>query len=264
MSKASNLAGFVTSIVPINNLNAGIITATSLVGDGTNLTGIQVGLGATANYTTSGIITAGTFYGDGGGLTNIGGVLEPITYSPGIAQTNVGISSNIVLTFNKPIKAGVGTITLRTGSASGTIVESFDVTSSNRLTLSAGVLTIDPTSSLSEATTYYVVLPAGVFNDTFGTGSSAGISSYYFTTQSFSRPLFTWGANSFGQLGQNNRTSSSSPIQIPGTTWRLIKVSTEGGGGGYFSLATKTDGTLWSWGRNNFGKLAQNNTGFYV
>ena len=30
MSNASNLAGFVTSIVPNNNLNVGIVTATTL------------------------------------------------------------------------------------------------------------------------------------------------------------------------------------------------------------------------------------------
>ena len=31
--------------------------------------------------------------------------------------------------------------------------------------------------------------------------------------------LFSWGSNGSGQLGQNNITPSSSPVQIPGTTW---------------------------------------------
>jgi alpha-tubulin suppressor-like RCC1 family protein len=44
---------------------------------------------------------------------------------------------------------------------------------------------------------------------------------------------------------------SSSPVQIPGTTWSAIS------SGNYFSLATKTDGTLWSWGSNSRGKLGQ-------
>jgi alpha-tubulin suppressor-like RCC1 family protein len=55
-----------------------------------------------------------------------------------------------------------------------------------------------------------------------------------------------------GQLGQNNRTYFSSPVQIPGTTWSSIS------GGGQFSLATKTDGTLWAWGGNVRGPLGQN------
>ena len=42
-------------------------------------------------------------------------------------------------------------------------------------------------------------------------------------------------------------------MQIPGTSWSSIS-------GGYsHSLATKTDGTLWSWGINQSGQLGQNN-----
>ena len=58
------------------------------------------------------------------------------------------------------------------------------------------------------------------------------------------------------QLGQSNRTYASSPIQIPGTSWSSIS------GGGSHSLATKTDGTLWAWGRN-YGRLGQNNTTYF-
>jgi alpha-tubulin suppressor-like RCC1 family protein len=66
--------------------------------------------------------------------------------------------------------------------------------------------------------------------------------------------LWAWGGNGNGQLGQNNTTQFSSPVQIPGTTWSSISA------GYYHSLATKTDGTLWSWGRNSYGQLGQNNT----
>ena len=31
--------------------------------------------------------------------------------------------------------------------------------------------------------------------------------------------LWSWGYNANGELGQNNRTVYSSPVQIPGTTW---------------------------------------------
>jgi alpha-tubulin suppressor-like RCC1 family protein len=34
--------------------------------------------------------------------------------------------------------------------------------------------------------------------------------------------LWSWGRNSDGQLGQNNTTYFSSPVQIPGTTWSSI------------------------------------------
>jgi alpha-tubulin suppressor-like RCC1 family protein len=62
------------------------------------------------------------------------------------------------------------------------------------------------------------------------------------------------GYNRFGGLGQNSTTQFSSPVQIPGTTWSSIS------GSSYFSLATKTDGTLWSWGFGGNGPLGQNIT----
>jgi alpha-tubulin suppressor-like RCC1 family protein len=55
-------------------------------------------------------------------------------------------------------------------------------------------------------------------------------------------------------LGQNSTVSRSSPVQIPGTTWSSISA------GNRHSLATKTDGTLWSWGSNSNGQLGQNTT----
>ena len=70
--------------------------------------------------------------------------------------------------------------------------------------------------------------------------------------------LWAWGSNSRGQLGLNDRTNYSSPVQIPGTTW---KQATSGGQQGV--CAVKTDGTLWSWGFNESGALGLDNTTDY-
>jgi len=66
--------------------------------------------------------------------------------------------------------------------------------------------------------------------------------------------LWAWGRNENGQLGLNESAPAkkSSPTQIPGTTWSGVF------GGESFALATKTDGTLWVWGQNNWGQLGQN------
>jgi hypothetical protein len=69
--------------------------------------------------------------------------------------------------------------------------------------------------------------------------------------------LWTWGRNQAGALGLNNTTSYSSPKQVgAGTGW--LKVAA----GGYtgYTLALKTDGTLWSWGGNNYGQQGRGNT----
>ena len=256
---------------------SGVITATTLIGDGTALTGIaltgninttgiitasefygygggldNVGLGTEDSINTTGIITAGQFYGDGSLLTNIGGVFAPLTFAPSNGSTDVGITTNITILFNKSIQAGVGTITLRTDSASGTIEESFDVTSSDRLTFSAGTLTIDPTAPLSGLTTYYTVLPAGTVKDTYGLDNNTLIDNYSFTTRQLNFELYVWGSNAYGHLGLNNRTPYSSPIQIPGTQWSRSTHTFKS------TIATKSDGTLWVWGNNQYGDLGQN------
>ena len=66
---------------------------------------------------------------------------------------------------------------------------------------------------------------------------------------------FTWGSNIYGALGlnQGNPVKKSSPTQIPGTNWTQIDT-------GYrWSIAVKSDGTLWSWGWNDNGNLGHNN-----
>jgi len=209
----ANLTGVgVTAGASVNT--SGIITAVSFSGDGSNLSGI--GIGSTANVATTGIITASKFSGSGIGLTNIGGPIAGLVYSPPIGATGIGSLSNISITFSKPIQAGVGTITLRTDSATGSIIESFDVGTSSSISISGAKLIIDPTSNLGAGTTHYVVIPAGALKDTYaGISSNVGITSYYFRTQQIDYSLFAWGYNVLGALGQNDTTTRSSPIQIP-------------------------------------------------
>ena len=72
--------------------------------------------------------------------------------------------------------------------------------------------------------------------------------------------LYAWGGNSYGQLGLGNITPYSSPKQVGSlTTWSYLMTN----GYGAFSIATKTDGTLWSWGVNTFGTLGLGNTTRY-
>ena len=65
--------------------------------------------------------------------------------------------------------------------------------------------------------------------------------------------LWAWGRNQTGQLGVGNKTHYSSPVQVPGTTWKSVIMC---GGNG---AAIKTDGTLWTMGSNSYGQLGHNN-----
>ena len=70
--------------------------------------------------------------------------------------------------------------------------------------------------------------------------------------------LWSWGNNSFGELGQNNKTQRSSPVQVgTGTDWSALGFAVQKVG------AIKTNGSLWTWGRNNQGQLGTNNKTYY-
>ena len=68
--------------------------------------------------------------------------------------------------------------------------------------------------------------------------------------------LWAWGRNDEGSLGDNTgNVSKSSPVQIGLLTdWVDIAAS------GTWALATRANGTLWSWGVNSQGQLGQNDT----
>ena len=69
--------------------------------------------------------------------------------------------------------------------------------------------------------------------------------------------LWTWGYNYYGQLGLGDayvstsvRNNRSSPVQVGSlTNWKSVSASANN------CVAIKTDGTLWSWGLFNNGKL---------
>jgi alpha-tubulin suppressor-like RCC1 family protein len=72
--------------------------------------------------------------------------------------------------------------------------------------------------------------------------------------------LWAWGRNEYGQLGLGNLTNYSSPKQIGAlTTWAKISCAL----GGWHAIAIKTDGTMWSWGRNEYGQLGTGNVTYF-
>lgn len=68
--------------------------------------------------------------------------------------------------------------------------------------------------------------------------------------------LWTWGYGGYGALGTNDTSTRSSPVQTiaAGTNWKFVDA------GAYYMAAIKTDGTLWLWGRNNYGQLGDGTT----
>jgi alpha-tubulin suppressor-like RCC1 family protein len=65
-----------------------------------------------------------------------------------------------------------------------------------------------------------------------------------------------WGINDHGALGDGTTTDRSSPVQVSGMTGVITQVAA----GEEFSLALRSDGTVWAWGRNDRGQLGRGTT----
>jgi len=67
--------------------------------------------------------------------------------------------------------------------------------------------------------------------------------------------VWAWGGNGDGQLGDGNPTSfRPSPVQV-----HNLSGVTAVAGGAEYSLALKSDGTVWAWGADDLGQLGDGN-----
>jgi len=244
--------------VDVSNVNvSGVVTSATLNGPLLSTGTPTLGLGVTINSSglvvsgvaTAGIVSATTLYGDGSNLTGVGASIAPLFYNPDASDSSVSFGTGIGITFNQQIKAGTGNITIRETNASGTVVENFGVGSS--VTISENRVTFTPTTNLSESTIYHLSYPSGCFTNNEGTDYVG--TAYTFQARTYDYQLWMWGRNNNGQLGQNtDGDNRSSPIQVPGTNWRYIANQAD------IAIAIKTDGSLWSWGNNAYGALGLN------
>jgi alpha-tubulin suppressor-like RCC1 family protein len=67
--------------------------------------------------------------------------------------------------------------------------------------------------------------------------------------------VWSWGSNSYGQLGNGTTTASNVQVQVSGLT-DIVSVAA----GTYHSMALKSDGTVWAWGYNNKSQLGDGAT----
>jgi alpha-tubulin suppressor-like RCC1 family protein len=67
---------------------------------------------------------------------------------------------------------------------------------------------------------------------------------------------WAWGAGGEGRLGSGNTSTRSSPVSVVGGFTDWVQVNA----GGAHSHGLRANGTVWSWGCNNYGRLGDNTT----
>jgi alpha-tubulin suppressor-like RCC1 family protein len=106
------------------------------------------------------------------------------------------------------------------------------------------------TTTLDKDLPQQVSLPAS-------TGWASVTGGGVYTCATRTRALWCWGDGREGQLGSGIPHSTSSPRQVQRPAragWTLVTA------GFPHSCATRTDGTLWCWGDNQYGQLGIGNT----
>ena len=289
-SFVGNLTGSVTDLTSQPDITVGLVTATSLSGPITgnvtgnvvgnvtgnvtgtiagdvtgdvtgNATGTSGGLGINYNggwtgagtsQVRVGVVTATSFYGDGSNL-------EGVSSGP-VSQQSVGITSAAT-----SIDLSNGNIVYATQSADTTVsfantangnvyfIRAKDsnttaraITWPDRIQWDGGSApSLISDSSAGDAQVFLLVT-----RDMGVTWYGTEVVNYDLQAGGTAFRWFGWGKNVYGDLGLNNETNYSSPVQIPGTTWSGVAGR----------LAVKTDGTIWATGGAGSGQMGRNST----
>jgi alpha-tubulin suppressor-like RCC1 family protein len=151
-------------------------------------------------------------------------------------------------------------VTLATATAGATIyytTTGVDPTTSDPSVASGGTVLIDRSSRLKA-----IAVKAGMTTSPlrFGDYPITGAATTSLQTVLLKTDGTVWGFgdNSYGQLGNNSTTAATTPVQAQGLT-NVVAISS-GAETWPHTIAAKADGTVWTWGFNNYGVLGDGTT----
>jgi serralysin len=87
-----------------------------------------------------------------------------LSFTPADNSQSVAVGANLVLTFNEAVAAGAGAIVIHT--ANGDVLMTINAADTTQVSISGGVVTINPTSNLAAGESYYITLDSTAFHDT--------------------------------------------------------------------------------------------------
>jgi alpha-tubulin suppressor-like RCC1 family protein len=185
---------------------------------------------AAGQYHSLFVKTDGTVYGTGG---NYSGELGDTTATPRTSPVQMsGISTAVAAAAG----SGFSIILLSDGTLKSTGYNS--------------------NGALGDGTWSTQYAPVSVLNLTGITGvASGGAIGHHVLARKSDGTLYTWGGNTFGQLGHGDGWSRHTPAAVSSLS-SVAKI----GGGGNHSIAVTSSGVVYTWGRNNNSQLGDSST----
>lgn len=154
-----------------------------------------------------------------------------VSSNPADNATGVAVAADLIASFHKPVVAGSGFIVLRR-SSNNSVVETFDVSNSPRLTFGGSTLRINPTADLNPFTTYHVTIDSTAVKDSSGNAFAglAGNSAWNFTTNDGSPlPITAVNNGTFGGSAPGATVTESITVGV-GADMLIVVTSAELGG----------------------------------
>ena len=256
-SFVGDFTGTATSMFKGTGFEAGAVTGSAFVANVTgNVTGNATGLAGSVTQGTNvhvGVVTATSLYGDGSNLTGIAATnYNTQTVTADGAATTIDLSAGNTITFNQSANTTVS-LANTSEAMSVTLIRVKDANDTAR--------TITWPSSITwnggSAPTLISNAVSGDKQQFKFITRDSGVTWYAWEDykRDESIGLFVMGGNAEGQLGLNDAIQRSSPTQLPGTTWAYVEI---GSSNDNAMMGRKTDGTLWAWGNSANGQTALN------
>ncbi len=262
VAPTNNGGSTITSYTAVSNPDN--ITATiSQSGSGTiRVTGLTQGTTYTFTVYASNLIGNGT---SSSPSNNILAARTP--YEPTITGVTSNGPGSVSISFTAPTDNGGSTITSYVAvSNPDNITATISQSGSGSITMNGLSITTSYTFVMY-ATNVYGTGPGSVPSNSFtipvyipptdykiDSGQPPALTSTQTTSaiNETTSKLFLWGANTFGQLGNNTIIHRSSPVQLGTDNWKSIS------NGQSFNIGLREDSTIWAWGNNTAGQLGQN------
>ena len=277
-----DFTGTASSIMSGSNVTAGIVTASSFSGPVTgDITGDLTGnVTGTAGSITSGNnlwvgIATATLVGDGSNLTGMGSsAFTHQTITADDTATSIDLSVGNIITFNQSANTTVSFANTSEAMKVTLIRIKDESTTARTITWpdsvkwnggSAPTLISNNHSGSGDRQQFqFLTRDTGV--------TWYGWESFKYDTEQTAANMWVWGCNQVGKLGLNSVNSTpdhhsgggkSSPTQLPGT-WEFTKTIQPGyqvEPSSSHAIAIKEGGTIWGWGNANCGQLGLNDSG---